>query len=97
MSVKREIADQQHDKVNRLFSRIEVGQQLVGVGPHHQHFIRRPDWNGAKTAPEDVVAQLVPPEKSPLSLRHPLCVVFVLEPLGLARPEPVVPGTITVS
>ncbi len=48
--------DKQHDKVDRLFSRIDVGQHLVGVGPHHQHFIRRPDRNRADTTPEDVVA-----------------------------------------
>jgi len=87
-------ADQQHDKVDRIFSWIDVGQQLVGIGPHHQHFIRRPDRNRTATTPEDVVAQLVPPEELPLSRCQPLGIVFVLEPLGLTRPEPVVPGTI---
>ncbi len=87
-------ADKQHDKVDRIFSWIDVGQQLVGVGPHHQHFISRPDRNSADTTPEDVVAQLVPPEELTISRLQPLGVVFVLTPLRLTRPEPVVPGTI---
>ena len=74
-------ADQQHDKVDRLFSRIDVGEQLVGVGPHHQHFIRRPDRNGAKTTPEDVVKELVSPEEFLLSGLQPLGIVFILAPL----------------
>jgi hypothetical protein len=77
-----------------VFSRIDVRQKLVGIGPHHQYFIRRPDRNATATTPKDVVTKLVPPEKPLLSGLHPLGIVFVLEPLGLTRPEPVVQTTI---
>jgi len=52
--------DQQQDEIDWMFSRVDVGQQLVGIGPHHHHFVRRPDRNPADTTPEDVVTQLVP-------------------------------------
>ena len=77
-----------------MFSWIDVRQQLVGIGPHHQYFIRRPDRNSTTTTPEDVVTELVAPEESLLSFLHPLRSVLVPEPLGLTRPEPIVQTTI---
>ena len=53
--------DEQQDEIDRMFLRIDVWQHLVGIGPHHQHFIRCPDRDSTATTPEDVVKELVSP------------------------------------
>ena len=73
--------DQQQDEIDGMFSWIDVWQQLVGIGPHHQYFIRRPDRNSTATTPEDVVKELVSPEEFLLSGLQPLGIVFILAPL----------------
>ena len=84
-------AAEQDDEVDRLLSWVDIGDGLVGVRPYHQDFVSRPGRAAADAAPEDVVAKLIAPEELALSGRHPDRGIFVLEPLGLERPESEVP------
>ena len=75
--------DEQQDEIDRMFLRIYVWQHLVGICPHHQHFILRPDRDSTATTPEDVVKELVSPEEFSLSGLQPLGIVFILGPFDL--------------
>ena len=83
---------EQEDEVDRMLPRIQVRDVLVGEGPERYDLVGGPDGAAADTTPEDVVEQLTLPKEILLALRHPLGRILELEALGLAPPQPQVPG-----
>ena len=84
-------AQDQHE-IDRLLSRIDVGDILIGVGPQHHNLVGRPDRAAAHATPEDVVEQLITRQELAFPLCQPIRRVLELQPLRLARPQPQMPG-----
>ena len=51
------------DKIDRLGAPIDGRNQPVGIGPHKEHFISGPDRAATDATPEDVVVELITPQK----------------------------------
>lgn len=82
---------EEKNEVDRLLTRIHVGDELIGISPQHQNFVGGPDGAAADAAPENVVAELIAPQELAFPGGHPFRSVLVLQALGFGGPESDVP------
>ena len=83
---------QQRHKINRFCAPIHIGNDLIGKRPHRNHFISRPDRPPTHATPENIIAQLIAPQKFAVRCREPFRRVFIpralrLEPVEIHMPR----------
>ncbi len=82
----------QHEQQQREVKRLRIPgnhrQMAVGVGPHHDHFVGRPNGATAGDAPNDIVDKLRAEEKTRHFLAPPFGMKFEFFALRLEGVEP---------
>ena len=96
--IKMEITDQRdqahhQNEIDRMLADRNIGDQVIGIEPHRDHFIGRPDGNGTEHGPKQIIKQLIAKEEDWIVTRQPFVGVFPIGALRFFCIEPKVPST----
>jgi hypothetical protein len=85
--IEMEIAQNRNDRhhrhaIDRMFAQIDVGDQLICVQPHCDHFPSGPEGHSADERPEQIIQHLITEHELRFVPRHPLVGVFEIRALG---------------